>query len=264
AINGKVVERLYTSRSVLEADVFVTVPKLKTHSLMLLTGAVKNQVGLAVGGTKCDLHLIAPTPEEMAEAIVDINLAVKPHLAVVDGVWALEGGSSASGRCKVAGVILAGTDIVAVDTVCTALMGYETHEVLTNTVGHRRGLGVGSLEEIDVVGDPIESCRLSFDRPPFEWKRLPPIGKIVYRVRGHALRPILLANRCTRCGACVDECLTDAIRLDPAPTVEKEKCIRCFACREHCAEGAIRLKCPWYLKPLYRRRAAGLGLDALA
>jgi len=263
-MNGQILERLWTSRDVLDADVFVTVPKLKTHSLMLLTGAVKNQVGLAVGGTKCDLHLIAPTAPRMAEAVVDINLAVKPDLAVVDGVWGLEGGSSATGRRKKAGVIVAGRDGVAVDTGCTAVMGYQRDEVMTNVEGQRRGLGIGSLKDIDVVGRTIEECWSPFERPPFEWKGLSLIGKAVYRVRGHALKPLILPGQCTRCGACVERCPTDAIRMEPAPKVEKAKCIRCFTCRENCTEGAIKLKCPWYLKPLYKKRAAGLALDALA
>jgi len=125
AVDGKIVKRIYTSRRVLDAEVFVTVPKLKTHSLMLLTGAVKNQIGLVAGGAKCDLHLLAPTPEEMAEAVVDINLAVKPHLAVVDGIIGGEGNGPMSPDAKPCGVILAGTHPAAVDMAAATLMGFD-------------------------------------------------------------------------------------------------------------------------------------------
>jgi len=263
-VNGKVLDFIWTAENVLNADVLVTLPKLKTHSLTLLTGALKNQIGLLVGGTKCEVHLVAPRLREFAAAVADINAGVRFHLGVVDGIWGLEGGDSSKGWRKQSNLVAASTDLVALDAVCAHLMSIEPDEVLTTVAARERGLGTGTLSEIDVLGDSLESCRTSFARPGREMKRHPCIAKRIYRLRGRSLSPIALPDRCQKCRRCAELCPTRAIACDPYPRIDMAACIRCFACRENCPHGAMKLKCAWYLKPFYKRRAEGLALDALA
>ena len=72
-----------------------------------------------------------------------------------------------------------------------------------------------------------------------------------------ARRPVILENKCIRCGACVAACPVEgkavsfrggkdgAIRTDgkkEPPVYDYKKCIRCYCCQEMCPERAIVVK----------------------
>jgi NAD-dependent dihydropyrimidine dehydrogenase PreA subunit len=234
-------------------------PKLKTHTLTTFTGALKNQVGLLPGGSKCAIHRTASTPARLAEAVVDINVAVPFHLGVMDGVVGLEGGGSAKGEAVQSGIVAASTDLVALDAVCCALVGIAPEEVPTTVAADGRGIGRGKLEDIRVLGRDPAMPVANFARPGPEPKRNPIVAKLIYRLRQQALWPVATRTECQQCGTCVDVCPVDAVSLRPWPAVDRS-CIYCFACRERCPSGAMKLSCKWYLKPLFRGRAKELPL----
>lgn len=66
-------------------------PKMKTHQLTKYTGAVKNFYGVIPGSGKAAIHQQAPTEESLSQAVVDIYSALKPQLAVMDGIVGMEG-----------------------------------------------------------------------------------------------------------------------------------------------------------------------------
>ena len=262
-VDGVVLRELYVPDILDEVDVRVTVPKLKTHTLALMTCAIKNQVGILPGGSKCRIHECAPTPSRLAQAILDINMAVPFDLAIVDAIVGLSGQGKLTPTEPVAlGVVVAGAPLVSVDTVCATLIGFPPEEVLTIRYGAERGMGAAALEAIELAGDdPRELC-VPFRRPGFEPKRLRPLARRLYRLRGHSVRPVLDAALCTRCGRCVEVCPTDAIQLEPHPRLSGE-CIYCFACRESCTTGAMRLRVRPLLRKSFRKRAAGLDMSRI-
>ena len=69
SIRGRRLPGVWMGKAALEADLLVTVPKLKTHTITKLTCALKNHMGLLVGATKCRLHEMAPRPGQLAEAL---------------------------------------------------------------------------------------------------------------------------------------------------------------------------------------------------
>ena len=130
-------------------DAFIiSLPVLKDHTLVKTTIAMKNMFGLAPskyyagGWNKSKLH--SPSTDE---SVVDVCLYKKPDLSVVDASVALQGGHL-SGRKKHIGLILAGFDPVAVDTVGSRLLGHEPGWVHYLTLANGR---LGTMHDIEIL-----------------------------------------------------------------------------------------------------------------
>jgi len=260
---GDVVDEVLLSEALFDCDLRVTLPKLKTHTLITLTAALKNQVGCLPGASKCQLHERAPTPALLGQAIAELAKALPFQLGLVDAVLGLEGGGSGAGRPVRAGFVAGSTDLVALDAVAGILVGVAPNEVPSTVAAAELGLGNAFPERIELLGlDRLEPL-LCFRRSAFDAKRMAPVARRAYRWRGRILRPWVNRERCERCGGCADICPQRCIRLDPWPTILQEICVRCFACRERCPHDAMLLECPFYLRPLLRRRTRGLALRHL-
>jgi uncharacterized protein (DUF362 family) len=152
ALSLKEVNVARTARSV---DCLISVPTLKTHSMAVTTLAMKNCMGciLPKGIMHSSLH----------KKIADLAGLINPKLSVIDGIVGAEG-NEISGSPVPMGLIIAGTDYVAVDTVGSAVMGYSAEECEYLQYGAQKGLGTCNLSEIDVVGASIEDVKRKFHR----------------------------------------------------------------------------------------------------
>ena len=121
----------FIARPVLEADLVINLPKLKTHALTLYTGAIKNLFGAIPGTRKRELHFQAPGVQDFSSILVDVLELVQPGLTIMDGLLGQEGnGPGSGGTPHWYGCLAASTDPVALDTVMTEAMGYRPGEVL--------------------------------------------------------------------------------------------------------------------------------------
>jgi len=262
--NGKVLDRICVPKIVRDADLLVTLPKLKTHTLTMLTCAVKNQFGLVPGGGKKDIHIRAPKPRMLAQAVVDIHSVAAPDLAIVDGVVGMEGRGPSAGRPRPIRVILAGTDSVAVDAVAADIIGYAPGDVDTTAMADARGLGIGTLDRIEVRGPALSEVRVAdFAKPPQGITgalfAVVPSGVIRWCINVLGTeRPRILEDRCTLCGECTANCPAGALRRDGGRMVlDRSACIGCHCCAEVCREHAIEMRRPFLGRIL--RRAYRLG-----
>jgi uncharacterized protein (DUF362 family) len=153
-------KELYFPNVVLRADFVVSMPKLKTHHWAGVTLSLKNMFGIVPGACygwpKNVLHWAG-----IDRAILDINAAVRPDFAIVDGIVGMEGNGPIQGTLKPAGVLILGDDPVAVDSTCARVMG-----LLPEKVKHiaRASALLGHIDpqKIRQLGESIASVRNPF------------------------------------------------------------------------------------------------------
>jgi uncharacterized protein (DUF362 family) len=169
-------EYLYLTRTITTADVFISLPKLKTHHWAGTTLSLKNLFGtlpgICYGWPKNELHW-----RGIPNSIIDIALTQTPHLAIVDGIIGMEGDGPLNGRAKPMGVIVMGIDLVAVDATCCRLMGLPPERLPTLMLGASRKLGRINEADIPQLGEPIAKHAKVFELPPKVDKQLLPATK---------------------------------------------------------------------------------------
>ena len=84
-------DKIYLAKPVFDADFVINLPKLKTHSSAIFTGAVKNVFGMIPGLRKAEYHRIAPDPKDFGQVLFDIHQSVKIGLHIMDGITAMQG-----------------------------------------------------------------------------------------------------------------------------------------------------------------------------
>lgn len=226
-------------RAVVEADVYISVPKFKTHGLTGLSCAIKNNFGLLPGALKAQTHKKAGNPLNFAEALVDVFAIRVPDLVIVDGVLAMEGNGPVSKDLINLGRIIAGDDPVAVDAAVAYMMGFPE---LPRTVelAAARGYGVGDLSKVKIVGK-LEVIP-GFKLPPRIDPNVVTITPGIDMNAITAVRPKVDTGLCSACETCIEHCPGGALAMDQYPVVNPDLCITCFCCQELCPERAIELK----------------------
>lgn len=261
---GRLLREAPVAESILAATVRVSMAKLKTHTLTLFTGALKNGFGILPGSVKPSLHRdICPTPASLAQVVVDINRGVPFQLGIMDGVIGREGGGTNTGQARPAHFLAASRDLVALDAVSCYLISIDPGKIKTLKLAERQGLGTANLSDICLVGDDIDDIRCEFVRPSFDWKRLSPFAKLAYGLRASSIFPEIDAEKCEACRECENVCPADAITVNGRAIIDRKKCINCYACHYHCPSSAVNLRCRPILKSVFRKRASGLDLSKL-
>ncbi len=237
--------QLEVAREVLDAEVIINLPKLKTHQMMGFTGAVKNLFGAVVGMRKVRLHLQAGAdPAFFALMLLELSERFPPALSIMDAVVGMEGNGPGSGDPIQIGALLASPHPLALDTVATALVGLSERQVWTQRVARETGRPGSCLEEIAVIGPALASLRPKRFLPAPSMDvgfGLPTPLKRVLRETLTA-RPEIM-EECVRCGDCVRHCPPQAMTLDRTGVrIDYRKCIRCFCCQELCPHGAIHTR----------------------
>jgi uncharacterized protein (DUF362 family) len=155
-------EHLYLSRTVAEAEVLISLPKLKTHHWAVATLSLKNLFGtlpgICYGWPKNELHW-----RGIDNSIVDIAVTRTPDLAIVDGIVGMEGDGPLNGTPKPMGVLIMGSDLVAVDATCCRLMQLDPERVGYLVLAHRKKLGHLAEANIRQLGETIDGRKQPFD-----------------------------------------------------------------------------------------------------
>jgi uncharacterized protein (DUF362 family)/Pyruvate/2-oxoacid:ferredoxin oxidoreductase delta subunit len=246
------VKKFDVASGVMNSDGLVSLPKLKTHGLTRFTGAVKNQFGCVPGLLKSQYHVKLPDPYDFATMLVDLNTLIKPRLYVMDGIVAMEGNGPRSGKLKRLNVLLLSSDPIALDATACRIVHLDPEVVPTSKPGERAGLGTYHIENIELMGEVLES----FVDKSFQVNRTPPMSSSGGRFRVFlknriTQRPVVDKAKCTCCGTCITLCSVRPKAVDwyegdesKPPRYNYNRCIRCYCCQETCPEGAIYLSTP--------------------
>ncbi len=245
------------AKGVLEADAIINLPKMKSHMLQKITGAVKNPMGCIQGFKKGMMHAKFTNPYSFAEMLVDLDNLLPLKLHIMDGIVAMEGNGPRSGDPVSMNVILISDDPVAIDTVFCKLIDLDPALIPTNTYGEEYGLG--TCTDIELVGDdiaPLINKDFNIERTQLKKED----SSKMYFFRKFVVRkPILVKENCISCGICEEACPVNpkAVVLSGdknLPKFDYKKCVRCFCCQEMCPKRAITAKTPLLGKMLVYRK----------
>jgi uncharacterized protein (DUF362 family) len=154
------------ARPITEAEYLLWTCCLKTHgSGGIYSMSIKLAVGASNKNMMRELHGARQT--HMRRMIAELHQAFKPHLIVMDGVDAFVDGGPSRGKLVQAGVIVAGTDRIAVDAVGLAVLkqlGSNDAIMSTKIFDQEQmqravelGLGVSRPGQIEIVTGDEES-----------------------------------------------------------------------------------------------------------
>ena len=169
---GRAVKEVRVCRDVLEADLLVSIPVMKTHMHTRVSLSIKNMKGALWLREKVRFHQLRqgagarPGDRMLDVAISDLASVLMPHVALIDGSVGMEGLGPSAGSPRRADVVIASTDALAADAVAARLMGVRPRSVPHLRLAGERGLGQIDLRRVQV--DPVHymeyACR--FAPPP--------------------------------------------------------------------------------------------------
>ncbi len=223
------------ANAVLDADLIVSLPKVKTHSLTTLTAAVKNFYGVLPGYQKAQLHKAYPKPKRFCRLLRAIHASMPPNLSIADGVIGMQGEGPANGTPVQLGFLAAAKDAVALDlALCQAL------HIDPRRVPY---LVDASAAPFDLRGTRPEIARISVPSGSGHLLQLLPNSLLRLVMPLVWVRPAF-KEQCIGCGRCIAACPCQALTMlkSKRPVLDPSRCIACCCCHEVCPAHAIQMR----------------------
>ncbi len=177
-INGKIFDSMEVPKSIHDSNSVITVPVSKTHTVTVLTGALKNQWG-CIPRFRHQFHDVTEW------AIPEINVAVRPEFVVVDSTISMEDSGPRTGVPKITNALFASNDLVAMDTALSQFMGINVNSV--KYVKNAQSIGLGTMSYVN-IGDKITSVQFilpNIKKTPFvylemKFRKIPGLRKLLF------------------------------------------------------------------------------------
>ena len=253
---GKVQQRFSITAFYDEVDTIINLPKLKTHQLMHFTGAMKNMFGLVPSVAKSPYHARYSTRDAFGTMITDLILAIKkPVYNFMDAVIGMEGPGPGSGSPRQIGLVLASSNILAIDIAACSIIGYPPQLLSINKDALARRIWLNDMSEIEYpLLKPSDVAVPDYIKIPFRKSK----NQLIDFILPKPLRklrdsktpyPVINQTLCVRCEDCARICASKAIEVTNAPEEKNPKkveivnrqCIRCYCCHEICPVHAINV-----------------------
>ncbi len=240
-----------------DADAVINLCKLKTHSLMRYTGAVKNLYGVIPGLKKVDFHREFPKPPQFGKLLTEIYQQLKGKILfnVMDGILGMEGTGPSSGKPRKFNTMFASESAPALDKIALEAMGFKLKQIdYVNKALERDGLSpemiIPEIEQLNYGKVDIQSVLW---RSRFLGSLPGDVRKILRKIIDYY--PAYKTN-CKLCGICVESCPVKAITLPKGaglPVIDRNKCIKCLCCHEFCPHEAMEIKGTFIANLILRR-----------
>jgi uncharacterized protein (DUF362 family) len=151
--------KLELPKTVLDAERFINIPKMKTCGHTLVTLSIKNLFGVLRQAKKNRLH------SRLDEILPYLVKTIRHDLIVVDGIVAMEGNGPVIGTPKKMNILVTGVNPVAVDSICSRIMGFEPSDISHILKSHEMGLGEIGDGKIEVLGEDWTKHTQDFEKP---------------------------------------------------------------------------------------------------
>jgi len=187
--DGLVVKQFPLTHYFEEVEAIINMPKLKTHSQLYFTGAVKNLYSIMPGPRRGFYHLKYSDMEYFANMLLDLYslLRKKVVLNLMDGIYGMEGNGPCNGNPKFAGILAASSDAVALDFVMCNLVGLNVDNLPTAYYAGKRKDYLFNPKNIRIIGEEIRNIKIE----PFaeaEYHTLNMMPKFVNNFKGYIMR----------------------------------------------------------------------------
>ena len=138
----------------LDADVIISLAKLKTHQQLVATFAVKNMFGCVSGKRKAFWHFAKGKSDDVfCQLLIDIYKFLNPALTIIDGIVAMDGPGPIKGRARPLGWLIGGTEPIACETICCELVNIKPERMPIIKTARQIGFGCSDLDKIKILGD---------------------------------------------------------------------------------------------------------------
>jgi uncharacterized protein (DUF362 family)/NAD-dependent dihydropyrimidine dehydrogenase PreA subunit len=244
--------KIYILKPLAEADQIISISKLKTHAMMIYTGAVKNMFGSIAGFEKSSYHMMKKDYNVFANELIDIFLACSPKINIMDAVYGMEGEGPTSGDPRRIGYLLSSSDAFSLDSAAMDLIHIDKSKSYIYKNAKARGFDT----DYESVGeDPIKSDIHDFKLPKTSNETKSSNSKLLDLILGTSKsKPFFIYDKCIGCGDCVRNCPAKVIKMvDGKPYADEKNCIKCYCCAELCRSSAIQIKKPIIIKALTLR-----------
>ena len=225
------------SSALKDTDAIINLPKLKTHMLTGLTGAVKNFFGLVPREAKKAFHARLINPVSFSALIADIGYSVHrkvPSYTIMDAIRGLQGNGPKDGEPLHLGLLVAGQNPFQVDHAIVSMVEPE-FRVMTDELGKKLGL-IGEFETEGLT-------HKFFLKRPKTYKPVRMISRLPNLPFLTRLVPVpVVTDACVGCSICKNNCPVKAIKVEYGRArIDPNKCVRCYTCAEVCPQKAIKV-----------------------
>lgn len=252
------------ARLCLEADFFLSLPKLKTHAEAGMSAAVKNLMGCVAGTDKRLMHYSLPAN------LVRLNEIIKPHLILVDGLTAMEGNGPGDGRPRQLDLLIAGTDAFLLDLYIARLVGLDRNNIpylrIARQEGYIRDEDIAQVDKIEPIAHLEPPPPRSLSTRALEHRFLQGVRDLTRPIHGSEVARRLLyrlgimqdvyeqaearierltldRQACDKCGRCLAACPTAIPITDPHFDFwGSPDCLACLYCAFVCPQKAIMIQ----------------------
>jgi uncharacterized protein (DUF362 family) len=231
--NGRKLNTTHICNFVLDADKIIALPKIKTHSLMMMSLATKIMFGAIPGLTKAKYHSKFIRRTHFADMLLDVLTVTPLNLFIMDGITGMEGEGPMGGTPVDIGIILASNHPTALDLAICDILGIEPMGIPTLKQAKLRKLWPEKISY--PLLNPAEVRYNGFI--------LPSTANHLLTGKKKPKKYPVITDDCVACGECKNICPRDAITINEGKAqVDYQKCIKCYCCHEVCTYNAINLE----------------------